>query len=52
MTVRKYTNKIEFTKGKKIRMKKGVLPEGVSLYDVDITFWPDYKPRGRAAHAN
>lgn len=50
--VRKYTNKIEVGKTKKIRFKKDLLPEGVSLYDAEIKFWPDYKPRGRAANAS
>lgn len=53
MTTRTYTNKIESVLGEKVALPNNVLPSGVALHEVEIIFWPDYKPRGRAAkHAS
>lgn len=44
-----YTNKIEAKNGKQIKVDENLLPAGVTVNVAEVTFWPDYKPRGRAA---
>lgn len=49
MSSKSYTNKIEFELGDEIKIAKNLLPAGVKVHEVEIVFWPNYKPRGRAA---
>lgn len=43
-------NKIEYELEEEIKLPVK-LPGEVRLHEVKIIFWPNYKPRGRAANA-